>query len=376
MSKLWTVGMALADSDVCGVKPDTVRAKFTVMSLLAHHPLVGEIIVVDNNPLPGPPSGPNTYQPNDIQQTLANTKKGRYVPMPTPKGTSPPRNRIFEEARFSRVACIDSHVLLFPGFFESLNDFYDTHPDCHADLLHGTMVHEDGSTYATHMNSQWRALMWGTWGNAWEAPDGERFSCWKPFVQREEMLFCTLHTNSQGQQYTVTRPDLEGIAWSGHEKHLEARGCKLLSLQPHAFQIPGHGMGFFACHKNAWLPFHADCRGFGGEEMTTAVRYLHAGRRCWCVPGAKWWHDFTKPRSGNRNPYRATVFDHLRNYVIEFKRLGLSLWPLREHFDESVIKESEWQDLLAGYNWPRDLPHEKQFPRPADMPADQLEVTQ
>lgn len=364
--KLWTVGMPVFDKETeDGVQPEAIRAIFTAMSILTHHPLVDEVIIVDNNPL----------EDSAIKDFVKSTNKVRYVPMPEPQGTMPPKNRVFTEARNDYVACIDSHILLYSGFFEALNRMYDSlGVDC-SDLFQGPIMTERGTIYGTHFNNQWRGQMWGTWGTAWQTQNGELFSLITE--DNQLMTYMNMPTDGSMQRPLYTQEIIEyglpfNLPFPGHEAVLIGQGC----TQPtEPFQIPGQGMGFFACRKEAWLPFHADCRGFGGEEMTTHVRFRQAGRRCWCVPGAKWWHHFQRPHNNKKGasgaPYRITVWDKVRNYVLEFKRLGLDLNLIRNHFDWQVMEESEFQDIIAGKNWPGDRHDgEKQAPRPKDIPAD------
>jgi len=340
----FTAGMAVYDNPPAFY--ESMRARFTAMSLLHQHPMVDEIIIVDNHPVQGNPL-----------QDLATSSNGqiRYIPMSNPVGTAAPRNRIFAEAKNPYVAVLDPHVLLYPDTFPALAAFYDEYGlDC-PDVLHGPMVTErKGRVYAHHMNDQWRCQMWGTWGRAWINPDGIYFSC----VTLDERTLHYRTLNMEGEQQRINGRDLGlpmEMEWPCHEKKLEGFGCREVQSHNDPFLIPGHGMGFFACRRDDWLPFHPDCRGFGGEEMTTAVRFRQAGRQAWCVPGAQWWHDFHRPFGGG-TPYRLTTWDKARNYVLEFNRLGLDPTPIRTEFNMSVIPESEWRMILAGKVWPDKLP--------------------
>lgn len=140
------------------------------------------------------------------------------------------------------------------------------------------------------------------------------------------------------------------VHWAGHEKKLERLGCRLVD-EP--FECPGHGMGFFACRRDAWLDgghFHEGCRGFGGEEMTTAWRFRQLGRKVWSLPGVRWWHDFSN--QNEKRPYPDQVYLKARNYVLEFKRLGMDPSPVRDVFNEFRIDDAEWQQVLAGVENP------------------------
>jgi len=334
----WSVGMAVSD------KPpyfyESVRAKFTAQSLLIHHPEVAEVVIVDNDPHPDSP----------LKDLAAKNGQIRLVDMPEPKGTAAPRNRVFREARFDYVACIDPHVLLYPEFFEALDDFYSFKGrDC-PDLVQGPMMNEAiDSIHATHMNDQWRCQMWGTWGMAWVVPGRpDMFSCITP--DGRELVYVSMFP--KGGQRPLSHSEILNLGlpldlgWAGHETKLVSLGFYVPRLTP--FPIPGHGMGFFACRKDSWLPFHAGCRGFGGEEMTTHCRFRRAGRTCWCVPGAEWWHDLWRPNRG-AVPYRLTAYDKMRNYCLEFAALQMDPAPIRAHFRPP---EHEWRQAMEGAEWP------------------------
>lgn len=332
--KRWSLGFAYYDHTIQDCHPESSRAIFTAMSAAAHHPLVAEVVIVNNNPLPNSPLP-------GFARKMGNC---RYVEFPEPQGTSAPRNQVFREATYPRVACIDSHVLLLPGFFEALNAFYGRHGwDC-PDLLHGPMMEEDLKTvHGTHMNDQWRDAMWGTWGWAWQHPTGFMFS-----TSEDSGRVKYLSLDPAGEQAPLSAEDygLPSLTWEGHEVKLEKRGC--VPCQQAPFVIPGHGMGFFACRKDSWLelPFSDRCRGFGGEEMTTHRRFRLAGRRAWCVPGARWWHHYGRagqstfqgPGHHAPAPYPMTLRDRVRNYAIEFLRNGDDLAPVARHFNSSVME--------------------------------------
>lgn len=337
----WTLGMAITDKPPEWV--ESIRASFTAQSALIHHPLVREVLIVDNAP-----------SKNNPLIDLAQKSDGRirYIEHAIPVGTAAPRNRVFQEARQRRVAVIDPHVLMYPGFFESLNEMYDgLGKDC-PDLLHGPMMTEAlGVVYGHHMNDQWRCEMWGTWGRAWQAPDGFLFSCIK--IGNTQQLEYVLLGQPGGQRSLekseIADHRLPFLAWDGHEALLTERGFKEPS-EP--FLIPDHGMGFFACLKDKWLPFHKDCEGFGGEEMTTGYRFRRAGRSVWCVPGARWWHHFYRANNG-AVPYTLTKWHKMRNYVLEFQAMSMDPTPIHDHFVKGgLCPEGEWKKLMDGMRWP------------------------
>src|SRR5262245_19305050 len=146
-----TVGMACYD-DFNGVY-------FTIQALRMYHAEVMddvELLVVDNHP-----EGPDGRAVRDFVTNWL--PRARYVAAPGLVGTSAPRDLVFRLAEGEAVLCLDCHVLLAPGAVRRLIAFYDAHPGCR-DLLHGPLLHDDGSVAATHMEPVWSCEMLGVWG--------------------------------------------------------------------------------------------------------------------------------------------------------------------------------------------------------------------
>lgn len=335
----FTLGMALADKSPGFF--ESFRATFTAMSAILHHPMVGEVVIVDNDPLPD----------NPLKHYPAKTHgKVRYIEFPEPRGTAAPRNHVFSVAKHDHVVVIDPHVLLTPGSFEALAQFYKTHGEDCPDVLHGVLINEAGNLISTHMNDQWRDEMLGTWGLGWEK-NGFTFSVIHTSAG-DDLAYVNLPIDTSEQRpLTLKEIDSLGIprqlGWAGHELVLTKHGAKIPTTP---FKIPGHGMGMFACRKDSWLPFHPDCRGFGGEEITTGKRFRQHGRYAWCVPGFRWWHHFERP--GGIIPYLLTRWDKVRNYILEFRSLGLDVNDIKEHFVPKAMNPDEWAQALTGIDWP------------------------
>jgi len=255
---------------------------FTVQALRFYHVELMkrfEIVVVDNNP--------DSKDGQAIKSLIEGRVKdgGRYVPFPEPKGSVPPRGHLFDVAAGKWVICIDSHVLLAPGALQSLVDYFDANPKSD-DLLHGPLLSNYGPhrVEATHMRPVWRSHMFGTWGvdERGKDPDGE------------------------------------------------------------AFEIPQHGLGLFAARRESWLRFNPEMKGFSGGEGYIHEKYRQAGRRVLCLPGARWYHKFSRP---NGIPHKPTLEDKIRNHVRGWSELGVDLQtgkkdePLRsmcEHYVTGV----------------------------------------
>jgi hypothetical protein len=206
--------------------------------------------------------------------------RGRYILRTDIQGTAAPRDLVFREATGDIVLCCDSHVLFPKGVIARLKQFYDDHPDCD-DLLQGPLLYDDGELISTHLDPVWRDEFYGIWA-----------------------------TDPRGS-------DPEG--------------------EP--FEIPMQGLGAFACRRSAWLGFNPGFRGFGGEEGYIHEKFRQAGRRTLCLPWFRWMHRFGRP-SGV--PYRLTLEDKFRNYLIGHAELGLDLGTVLKQFsprlpDERVV---------------------------------------
>jgi hypothetical protein len=202
----------------------------------------------------------------------------RYVLATEAVGTAAAKNRVFAEARSEAVLCCDSHVLFAPGVIARLKAYYRQHPETR-DLLQGPLVYDDLQSISTHLEPVWRGQMWGIWG-----------------------------TDPRGME-----PETE------------------------PFEVWGQGMGVFSCHREAWPGFHPAIRGFGGEEGYIHEKVRQAGGRCLCLPWLRWGHRFGRAKGV---PYRVSVEDKFRNYLIGFDELGLDITPVLEHFAEYLGEET------------------------------------
>jgi len=351
-----TVGMATYD-DYDGVV-------FSIQALrLYHH--VDELLVVDNNP----GSLAARHLADFCQKTGA-----RYIPMPEPVGTSAPRNRVFTEATGDVVLCMDSHVLIQPGALQLLREWFidvSSHNDLDMALLHGPMMLDSFNGIQTHFDSVWRAEMWGIWGHAWRCrcSDHARFifsmqpseyqqTYYLPISPKENLAACPYCGNK-----------LPDLSWSQHESQMLALGfepCALKDDEP-AFDIPGQGLGLFACRKDAWLGFNPHFRGFGGEEMYIHEKFRKANRRVFCLPFLKWWHRFGRP-SGVKYPL--TRWNKVRNYVLGHNELGLPLDPVHAHFvTTNLMTQSQWDYLVADPIHRPSNPNVLSVPSPKEIPA-------
>ena len=274
MSKLsLSIGMAVYD-DLEGVWA-------TVQALRMYHDVSDvELLVVDNNP-----HSPHGEAVRGFQVNSGGAF--RYVPMPSPLGTAPPRQRVFEEARGDVVLCVDSHIFLAPRALTALRAHFDADPDSR-DMLCGPMLMDPlGDNVATHFEDVWRAEMRGIWAT-----------------------------------------DSRGVGPDGTP-----------------FEVPGQGLGAFAMLRKHWVGFNPNFRQFGGEEMYVHEKVRRAGGKVLCLPAFRWAHRFGRP-SGI--PYPLSLWHKVRNYVIGHRELGLPLDPVYHHFvTQGRFSQGEWDQLVA-----------------------------
>ncbi len=278
---------------------------FTTQALKVYHSeWISEILVVDNNP------------PSPRLEQYCRSTGIRYIPYGEPKGPAGAKDRVIREASSPRAVCIDSHVLLHLGFFEALNEAMGLGPH----LYQGPLIYDWDMLCGDHMNDTWSGQMLGQWADTWERDDVPPFSLWKgiptDIVTRKP----------------ITLPDGPPIL------DLSRRGYRR-PVKP--FEIPAMGCGFFAVHRDSWLGFNPEFRGFGGEEWYIQEKYRQAGRKAYCVPGCKWRHRFND-LSGKVPEYPLTVFNKVRNYCIGHRELGLPLEPIFEHFKNN-LNDKEWE---------------------------------
>ena len=197
----------------------------------------------------------------------------RYVRYPGPKGTAAPRDEVFRQASGEWVLCIDSHVMIHPGAVAAFRAWAEVYGG--ADLYHGPMLYDNLVDMADAMNDEWRGHMWGTWRSG------------------------------------------------------------LCQQEP--YDIPMHGLGLFACRRDAWLWFHPEFRGFGGEEGYIHEKFRRAGRRVVLLPFLRWLHRF---KTGEAAPYPCTVEDRVRNYLLGLAELGLDSRPLVDQFGQAAVDKA------------------------------------
>ena len=205
---------------------------------------------------------------------LANwVKNYRYVPATRPTGTAA-KDLVFRYSNTEYVLCMDGHVLFAPGSLAALLGYLEANPGTR-NLLQGPMVSDDLTSISTHWDPKWSGGMCGTWGE-------------------------------------------------------DKRGADP-SAPP--FAIPLHGLGMFACRRDAWLGFNPRFRGFGGDEGYIHEKFRKAGAVTLCLPFLRWLHRFGRPEGA---PYNPRYLDSIRNFLIGHRELGLDPAPMIRHFEEMI----------------------------------------
>lgn len=224
-----------------------------------------------------------------------------YIPLDSPRGTAPPRNKVFEVSKDEFTMCVDDHVYFPEGVIQKVFDYLDAHPDSN-DLLSGPILKDDLSVMATRFDEEWRHEMEGIWG--YEAKEAD----------------------------PVYGPS----------------------------EIPAMGLGMFVCRTEAWRKvggFHPLFRGFGGEEFYIHRRFRQHGYKCLNIPEWKWWHNF---HQATGHKYPADVWNKVRNYVIGHAHTGRPFDKIQEHFvDTGRIPKHEYLQLLATPLNPPEYPSGK-----------------
>lgn len=357
---------------------------FSLQSLRLHHPEAMrdvEIVVVDNSfgsahsqmagqLLNGTFAGrsydpsrqvwvdhrPEPVQQNDLQQRGLAGVKVVTMEGAADTGTSATRERIFTEATAPAVLVMDCHVMFPPGVIHQLLQWYDT--DAGDDLYSGPLLydtlrgHSTGGPrdVTTHFDDIWRGQMWGTWGKAWRCkcgPDGVHLATVEKHAEGGSVVeFRALEKQVPVDRCHQCGEQLPELPWNAHQVELLKAGFYPLGERDNdpPFAIPGCGLGVFTCRKDAWLGFNEHARGFGGEELYIHEKFRQHGRQAICLPWLKWLHRFGRP---DGVPYPLTAYNKVRNYVLEFLELGMSLDPVHEHFVlQGPLNQAQWEHLV------------------------------
>lgn len=341
----------------------------TVQSVFLHHkwdlPGDVEIVIVDTSPVGSEHrrlvadfvrkgGGPNS---GERSQNI------KLVDMAGFAGTTKPRDEIFRHATGEIVVVMDCHVMLPANTLTRLVKWFEDRPEHAGDLIQGPLIYDSLATLATHFGDQFRGQMWGTWSTAWRTPCGVVFVCEHEEVTDEDrprhstgtVQFRDLMTLAEHPQAVQTEGGavmlgetyFPEIPWPGHEQRLRELGCVELGREDSSepFDIPGQGMGLYACRREAWLGYVEHASGFGAEEMNIHLKFRQAGKRTLCLPFLKWNHRFG--RAGGA-PYPIPLSAKVRNYVLWANHLGIPLDRIEAHFVKTGnFGRENWERLIA-----------------------------
>ena len=255
------------------------------------------ILVVDNEP-----DGPDGVH----NAKLCTDAGARYIAMPDPVGTAPPRNRAIAESETPWTLVMDSHVDLMDDVLPQLITWCDGNqsPDLYYGPLLRFKLYEDDGT---------PAINW---------------THWKPEYGLDGMFGRTA---------------------------IDAR-WKDPSGAP--FEIPLAGSGLFLTRTASWLKWSPELRHFGVEGYI-ARKYRAAGRKLYCLPFLQWVHRF-RPKSQTA-PYPTDFLSRCRNEIVshvEFSDPPLD--QIRATFlDRARVSPTQWAKLLKEFKLkdPPKCPH-------------------
>jgi glycosyltransferase involved in cell wall biosynthesis len=295
-----------------------------------------EFIVVENAP-----DGEHAKALKGLQGQA----KVKIIDFSESEGTCVAKNKIIEEASGDFVLGMDCHVMLCPTVkvIQDLFDFMEANPGTN-NLHHGPLIYDGLNNFSTHFNDIWSSEMWGQWGQAWTCEckksnftivNKDNKTSVLSLVEQKE---CT-HCPTCNKKY----PEVQ---YPQHEKPFLDQGCRMSAEGDEPFEIPMQGLGLFFVRKAAWLKFNEHARGFGGEEGYIHEKYRKNGHKTLCLPFLKWLHRFGRPDGVK---YTLTLNDKVRNYILGFTELGMSLEPIRKHFmDEAKrVDQKTWDELVA-----------------------------
>lgn len=305
---------------------------FTCQALKIYHQIDKkdiELIIVDNHP--------SSEQGKSVRKYAQKNSYIKYVPMEESTGTTQTRERIFKEATKPYVLCMDCHVMLAPNSIDRLLEYYRENPNSR-DLISGPLLYDNNYDISTHFDLVWRGGMWGVWSNSFKTPIG-KIVCTRT---KEDGLKCGIYQVSDGK-YLETLD----VVYAGHEKRLISDyGYQPLGYKDTdpPFEIQAQGLGIFSCKLSSWPGFNPKFRKFGGEEGYIHEKFRQRGGKALCLPFLKWNHRFDRP---NGVPYPIDTLSKVRNYIIGFQELGLSLEEVVDHFqNDGGVSEKDWDILL------------------------------
>lgn len=304
-----------------------------------------EFLLLDNSP--------DTEHGKLCRDLIANMQADgtpvKYATLGDKIGTSPSRDALFKHATGKFVLVTDCHVILRPEVLPKILEFLrriDGDPEMEDNIYSGPIEMDTMIGFATHYADLWRDQMWGIWATGWRCGCGMEDATNFQLMERDgraavESLSMDPVPLKEcygcGRHFPISK-------WAGHEQAFRKAGYIPLQETMDPVEIPGMGLGQFLVKRESWLGFHEHARGFGGEELYIHEKYRQAGRKAILLPWMWWLHRFG--RVGGVK-YPLTLYNKVRNYVLEFQELGRSVDVLHEHFvKEQGFDPDQWEWIL------------------------------
>lgn len=258
-------------------RDDFDGAWMTVEGLIEYHDdYVDQIVIIDNSP-------EGSKHAKLLSEHVKSVKKVKYVRDDGPASSCLPKNRVFTESDCEFAANCDSHVLFKEGAIRAVREFWAAQPADTRDILTGPCW--AGAASNRGMGTNQMLYEWEGYEPHGKPPDYQHMAAW--------------------------RGGCLGVWVMDH------RGKE--SDNPNPYEIRKHGTGFFSMRRDAWVGFHPEMRGHGGNEAYLYEKIRALGGRAWCLPRAGWIHKFGRAHGV---PYTLSWNDRIRNYVIGFRELG------------------------------------------------------
>lgn len=273
------------------------------------------------------------------------TAGARYVEMADKIGVAPVRNAIAEAMAGDIKMFCDHHIDFKAGIFEKVIKLVSD-PACRTSMFTGPVLNNRLDVIGTHLNPIWRKMGWGIWGKAWLHPDGKtHFSV----IELDEKA---IPVSLDMECKRLDKLDFPDIPYSGYEEAL--RKLNYVSLgdtDDYMLEIPGQGLGFFACHRDAWPGFNPLMRGFRCMELAFCEKFRQQGGKVICVTDWKWWHLWDKFEPA---PFPVRNSDAARNAILAWIDMGKDPVELQQQFVRPGICSIEtWDKIIKD---PQKLP--------------------
>lgn len=282
-----------------------------------------EIVVVDNNPSGSHSSHVSSFIQSWVRSS-SDVKNAVYIPYGQAKGPALAKQHAIENATGDIVVVADSHVLFASPQWSLLVKHLENNPK---DIVSGALLHDDMRGLSDHFAPQWRNQMFGYWSTFYSKEEENHSVLYEGRYDHETKSTRIYKYLGQMNYELVSEEKTtnadEYFSKSGYVRHFDVASS--------SYEIPGIGLGFFACTKEYWPGFNPSFKGFGAEELYIHEKCRRNGGKAVIIPGLKWVHQFIRPYGV---PYPLNINDRIRNYVLAFKELNWPKEQIIKHFCE------------------------------------------